>query len=103
MSREAVRTMKRAIAAANDAGTESRMTIGREAAISLLERSVAYGHGRLAVIRLAMAADVGAAIPPNHWAYCEAVVAEIRDSQLQDLLHRAHQSLTHLPHLENCE
>jgi hypothetical protein len=44
---------------------------GRDCALALLQRSVSFGHGRLAVLRLALAVRVGAPVPPEYWKYCE--------------------------------
>ena len=61
--------------------------LNREAAVWLLERSIAFGHRRLAVIRLAMAARAGARIEAEAWAYCEH--AARCDSSLQAMFDEA--------------
>ena len=70
MTRQAVRGMKRAIHAGARAGaTDSSVTMGRESALSLLSRSINFGHGRLAIIRLALAVRTGATVPAEHRHY----------------------------------
>jgi hypothetical protein len=78
--------MKRMIMAAlrvNDAGLVSDAS--RECALSLLQRSVSFGHDRLAVLRLALAVRVGAHVPPEHWKYCEQVVEQSTDDALREI------------------
>ena len=103
MSREAVRSMKRAIADASQAGNDEGRPIARAAAVSLLERSISFGHGRLAVIRLGIAAEVGAEIPPSCWAYCEAVANGSGDFRLRALFERAQHGRARALQLEKCE
>lgn len=86
MSRQVVRDMKRALATGtkpNAAFTET--TLARESALALLERSIGFGHGRLAVIRLSIAVHAGCDIPHAYWAYCEEVVHNSRDDPLQSI------------------
>jgi len=60
--------MKRAVVAGTRAGAQAdALAMARQAALSLLARSVTFGHGRLAVIRLSMAVQSGADIPQAHW------------------------------------
>ena len=61
--------------------------LAREAALALLERSIGFGHGRLAVVRLAMAVQAGAEVPAPHWHYCRE--AARTDLTLQTLLGQA--------------
>lgn len=89
MTRQAVRDMKRMIGRVRHARNEEELPIAREAATKLLERSVSYGHGRLAVIRLSIAAQVSAEISPPCWAYCHAIVEGSGDLQLKALFLRA--------------
>jgi hypothetical protein len=57
-----------------------------EVALALLERSMEFGHGALAVVRLAMAAKCGATLSERHWRFCLDVVASCRDPGLEDLM-----------------
>ena len=90
MTRQAVKAMKRAVAAASkaDAGGDLH-ALARDSALGLLERSIGFGHGRLAVLRLSLAAKAGAEITLAHWAYCEAVARRSRDPALEAVLARA--------------
>jgi len=61
MTRQAVREKKRAIHAAARPGADGRsVMVGRDCALSLLERSIAFRHERLAIIRLSIAVNAGA-------------------------------------------
>jgi hypothetical protein len=86
MTREDVRSHKRALRASGRPGASAQdKALAGESALSLLSRSIAFGHGRLAVIRLSMAVDSGAPVPGEHWAYCAKVVQASKDRQLQDI------------------
>ncbi|MDO9606659.1 hypothetical protein [Hydrogenophaga sp.] len=86
MSRQPVREMKRSLSAGfrPDADTGQRH-LARDAALSLLESSIAFGHARLAVIRLSMAVHAGAEVPGPMWSYCEQAARHSQDRQLQAL------------------
>jgi len=43
--------------------------LGSESALALLDRSIHFGHGRLAVVRLAMAVGAGTKVHKEHWTY----------------------------------
>ncbi|WP_157730687.1 hypothetical protein [Variovorax sp. HW608] len=62
-------------------------------AISLLERSIACGHRRLAVLRLHDAAEKGAALTTQHVAYCEQVAKSADEPELKALVRRSRQLL----------
>ena len=66
------------------ASAEDKM-ICSESALSLLSRSIAFGHGKLAVVRLAMAVNSGAPVPPQHWVYCARIAEASNDRQLQEI------------------
>jgi len=51
----------------------------------LLERSIGFGHGRLAVIRLSVAVHAGANISPDHWMYCRNAAFLSNDTELHQL------------------
>ncbi|MEX3957375.1 hypothetical protein [Trinickia sp. EG282A] len=54
----------------------------RTAALKLLDRSIAFGHCRLAVIRFLIAAEVGAAFTLDRVRYCEVAVTKCNDASL---------------------
>lgn len=55
----------------------------------LLSRSVRFGHGRLAVIRLQQAVEAGAEVPQAHWLYCSRAAHASDDVRLQSLYRAA--------------
>jgi hypothetical protein len=63
VTRQAIREMKRAVRAGGPGASDGRQALARDCALSLLNRSISFGHRRLAVIRLAMAVRAGAEIP----------------------------------------
>lgn len=63
---------------------EHSVLLARDSALSLLARSIALGHGRLAVVRLCGAAAIGAEVPPAHWVYCRLAAQSSGDPALQD-------------------
>lgn len=90
MSRENVRAMKRAILAAGKSHpSDEEETSARACAAALLARSIDYGHARLAILRLATAARIGADISPEHWDYCSSVTAGCNDPGLQQIFAKA--------------
>lgn len=75
MSRLIIRQMKRGVAAGTASGAGfGAQELAKDMALGLLERSIRFGHSRLAVIRLAMAVAAGAEVPQAHWAYCRDAV-----------------------------
>ncbi|MFC6283483.1 hypothetical protein [Polaromonas aquatica] len=90
MSREKVRAMKRAIVAFErpEPSCEEE-SAARACAAALLDRSIEYGHARLAVLRLAVAARIGADISAAHWDYCFSVTADCNDPGLQQVFSKA--------------
>ena len=64
--------MKRAMAAGRTEAPAAVRLLAQEAALGLLARSIAFGHERLAVIRLLMAVHTGVEVPAEHWRYCRA-------------------------------
>ena len=86
MSRRLIRTLKRTVMAGVKPHAEvSQADRARESALALLERSIAFGHERLALVRLSPAARTGADIPPSHWNYCRETAGRSRDARLQTL------------------
>lgn len=90
MTRETVRTLKRAVRAGLSANaSDSDRVMSRDGALALLSRSIAWGHGKLAVIRLAVAVDAGARIQHEHWVYCARMAQSSGDARLQEIYRSA--------------
>jgi hypothetical protein len=86
MSRQPIREMKRRLSAGVRPDADSgQRHLACDAALALLERSVSFGHARLAVIRLSMAVHAGAEVPGPLWSYCEQAARHSQDRQLQAL------------------
>jgi hypothetical protein len=77
--------MKRAVHASGPGASDSSQALAKDCALSLLNRSIRFGHRRLAVIRLAMAARAGAEIPVAYWVYCRDAAEASKDTLLQGL------------------
>lgn len=95
MGREIVRHWKRALHAPgqtrpSDAGT----TTAPEAALNLLARSIQFGHGRLAVLRLVSAVKAGAQPSAAQWTYCGDAAETSRDTTLRELFQWARDAST---------
>src|SRR5438094_187089 len=73
----------------------AEVTIAKESALSLLNRSIAFGHKRLAVVRLAMAVRAGADVPAACWDYCSRVAEGSKGASLQDAFVLAAQEANH--------
>jgi hypothetical protein len=71
-----------------------------ECALALLERSIAFGHGRLAVLRLAVAVDIGAAVPLHNWAFCARVAKDSADPDLQAIYRSAVAKVAEIEHAD---
>jgi hypothetical protein len=84
MSRQTVRELKRAFKSAMSPEINNRV-LASESALLLLERSIRFGHGKLAVIRLCMAVRAGADIPTSYWVYCRDAVNASQDPALKAL------------------
>jgi hypothetical protein len=90
MTRQIIRDWKRSVSAGLRPQAEApAVLLARTSALSLLQRSIDFGHGRLAIVRLAIAAQTGATVPAAHWHYCRQAVSASRDVTLQTLLQRA--------------
>ena len=99
MARSDIRRLKRDIEAGRrpDARAEA-CALSAQAALSLLARSISFGHKRLALLRLALAARVGADVPQAHWLYCREIASQSRDERLQSLFMEAAEAIpTHSP------
>src|SRR5437870_12833341 len=92
MARSAIRQMRRGVAAGSRTGAQAdAVMLAEQAALSLLARSISFGHGRLAVLRLAIAVQAGAEVPQEHWIYCREAASQSKDDRLRALfLEAAH-------------
>ena len=78
--------MKRDVEAGRRANAHAEASaLAAQAALSLLARSITFGHKRLALIRLAIAVRAGANIPPTSWLYCREVASHSQDERLRSL------------------
>ena len=59
--------------------------LSRDSAFALLNRSIAFGHRQLAVVRLLTAVRCGVDLPQGCRDYCRDVAAGSRDLTLQAL------------------
>lgn len=86
MTREKVRSLKRTLRGNSHAeATPQDKHLAAESALSLLARSIGFGHRRLAVMRLVVAVESGAQVPHEHWLYCARAAQASQDRKLQDL------------------
>jgi hypothetical protein len=85
----------RSTARAGSAEPLAQCMSSAECGLALLERSIAFGHGRLAVLRLAVAIDIGAEIPIQSWAYCARVAKDSADPDLQSIYRYASAKVEH--------
>ncbi|MDB5851663.1 MAG: hypothetical protein JWP29_5415 [Rhodoferax sp.] len=95
MTRTDIRALKRLVMAGlqHDASAGERQA-ARDAALQLLQRSIAMQHDRLFLHRLADAMKLGAAIDPRARAHCEAMAGDpIRFGGLFAAARKIHPSL----------
>jgi hypothetical protein len=86
MARHVIREMKQSLhAGMGPCASEEQRLHAKEAALSLLERSVRMGHRRLAVIRLQSAVSAGSAVPDQFWRYCHEAAAASKDAAIRNL------------------
>jgi hypothetical protein len=79
MKREAIRQLKRAVSDGNDA----------QAMQLLLERSVRFGHKRLALLRCLQAEHLGVTVMPETLHYCQQVADRMAPAELQRIIRQA--------------
>lgn len=90
MARSTVRALKRQLSALGSTSCDAQQRqLAQDSAVALLGRSIRFGHGRLAVVRLAMAVHAGAQVPDEHWRYCQDVIRQARDQMLVALWEQA--------------
>lgn len=100
MSRQEIREMKRVLTHGRHPGANgASLALAKEASLQLLERSIQFGHGRLSVLRLAMAVQSGAVIPQEHWDFCRQVASSSKDACTQALFLESAQTALNAPAL----
>ena len=82
MTRKSVRELKRGLRRAGDSGDRD---VAASTALALLDRSMAFGHSRLALIRLAEAVSAGSPLLDRHWEYCAEAARRTDDRALMDV------------------
>lgn len=65
------------------------MLLAKKSPLSLLQRSVGFGHGKLALARLAMAVQADANVPAPHWIHCRQAASKSRAPTLHALFQGA--------------
>ena len=85
MNEPFVGMMRDAVARSGPDVPDCLTVLPKESALALLARSIAFGHGQVAVIRLAMAVHAGADVPQGHWTYCREAPSRCKDATLQAL------------------
>ena len=82
--------MKRQVTAGLSALPDSpAAALAKESALFLLRRSIHFGHGRLAVVRLSIAVQTGARVGDEDWRYCRNAASASRDLTLRALLEQS--------------
>lgn len=90
MSRQEIRQMKRLqVHGRRPEADGASLALAQVASLQLLERSIRFGHGRLSLLKLAMAVQSGAIIPHEHWRYCLHVASVSKDTDTQALYQEA--------------
>lgn len=79
MKRQEVRQLKRAVAGSNDA----------DAMRLLLQRSVRFGHKRLALFRCIQAEQMGISVVPEILSYCQQVADRMAPEELHRIFRQA--------------
>jgi hypothetical protein len=73
--------MKRAVRlGSHPTANIASQALASDLALKLLERSIRFGHGRLSVLRLAMAVQSGAVIADEHWSVCHSIAYASKDA-----------------------
>lgn len=89
MCRSKVREMKRVMTGVKEDSSKEEVDAARACAVALVARSISFGHARLAILRLAGAAQLGADIPSAQWEYGWNVISTCKDPALQELFSKA--------------
>lgn len=90
MTRLQVRVLKRDVRSGKrPEALEADKAKCAQGALELLDRSIRFGHSRLAVLRLEQAVNCGATVPLEHWNYCYRAAMSSKDTILKSLYLRA--------------
>lgn len=82
MTRDEVRNLKKAVQLGN-----------KEAAAKLLERSMEFGHGKLAVLRCIVAERLGVELRTDQLLYCQSAINDLSNDDVASLLRQATNSV----------
>ena len=75
MARDLIRTLK-----------DSVQQGDAQAALALLDRSIRFGHGKLAVLRYLVAERLGATLSRQQFLYCQEVIRKLGDEEVAAIL-----------------
>ena len=75
MARDRIRTLKNGVRQGS-----------AEAALALLERSIRFGHGKLAVLRYLVAERLGATLSREQFLYCQEAIRVLGDEEVAAIL-----------------
>lgn len=89
MTRQVIREWKRTLQRNTTSRDAEQFLLAQDSALNLLERSIRFGHGRLAVLRLIGALLAEAKPSADQWSYCCEAIQRIRDPGLQAMLEQA--------------
>jgi len=82
--RQGLRSLKRLARSGQGADAPPELRQQSQAiALALLDRSIKFRHGRLALLRLKEALALGAVVDAAQWAYCQGVLAQVHDIALR--------------------
>ena len=84
MHRTDIRKLKRTVRSQGDA----------QAMLALLERSVRFGHRRLALLRCIQAEQMGVAVTPQVLSYCRDIADRMPREELEKCVRRASAEIT---------
>lgn len=80
MSRALIKSLKKTVRKGTHAqASQTQVLDAREAALSLLHRSVRFQHDRLAIQRLLNAVQVGVKVDQTLWDYCQTAASNMTD------------------------
>jgi hypothetical protein len=82
MTRDEVRNLKKAVRQGN-----------KEAAAKLLERSIEFGHRKLAVLRCIIAERLGVVLRIDQLLYCQSAINDLSSDDVASILRQATNSV----------
>lgn len=92
--RQHLRSLKRLARSGSDPSAPTGLKRQSQvSALALLDRSIKFGHRRLAILRLKEAVDLGALVGTDQWTYCEKVAAASTDGALRVRFEKAKKCL----------